>query len=292
MHKYPFKIAAMMCVLNEEEYVKYAIKQVVDIVNDVIVVLGRKPWNWQQYDMPFEYDKTEEIVQKLAKEYNNIHILWAPSPALGDTNTAKAYQNAHRQHAIEKIKQLYPNEEYRYCFWLDADEFYTEQGLDALLQVVNRYKIVYNSFSVPFRFYWRSFCYQLILEKPIRRVNRVFRIYDDTHYRIGKYNKISSVQPNYRLMPEQVLCHHMTTCRGEESMYFKILTRAYAENRIPQLTSWYKNVFLKWADNREMKNLHPTSPGAYKKAVRLDLNKEDFPTILKTHPYYEMEVIE
>lgn len=291
MHKHPYKIAAMMCALNEEEYIEYAMKQVIDVVNDVIVVLGKKPWNWQQYNTPFEYDRTEKIVRKLAKKHDNIHILWAPDPVSDGTNTAKAHQNAHRQHAIDKIKQLYPDEEYRYCFWLDADEFYTEQGLNTLLQTVSYYRAIYNSFSVPFRFYWRSFRYQLVLEKPIRRVNRIFRIFDDTHYRIGKYNKISSVEPNYEMAPGQVLCHHMTTCRAEESMHFKILTRAYAENRVPQLTSWYENIFLKWADHREMRNLHPTSPGAYKKAVRLDLSKEDFPTVLKTHPYYKMEVI-
>ena len=84
----------------------------------------------------------------------------------------------------------------------------------------------------------------------------------------------------------------MTTCRTKESMKFKICTRAYAENRVPTLTGWYTNVFLKWADNKKMENLHPTNPPVYSRAVRLDLEKEKFPEVLRKHPYRHLEVIE
>lgn len=291
MHKHPFKIAAMICALNEEEYIEYAIQQVIGVVDDIIVVLGTKPWNWKK-DVPFEYDKTEQIVRRLGQTNTNIHILWAPVPVFAkDKNDAKACQNAQRQIALDKIKQLYPNEKYRYCFWLDADEFYTKEGLEKLLQIVDKNKEHYNSFSVPFRFYWRSFQYKLVFKEPVRRVNRVFRVWDDTHYRVGKYNKISSAPPSYEINPQEIKCHHMTTCRTEESMRFKILTRAYAEGRETRLLNWYNNVFLEWPNNKNMVNLHPTHPPVYKKAVYVDLDKEDFPTILKIHPYYEMEVI-
>ena len=85
----------------------------------------------------------------------------------------------------------------------------------------------------------------------------------------------------------------MTTCRTPESMLFKICTRAYAENRVDQMTNWHNNVFLKWADNTAMEDLHPTNPPVYKRASRLDHNtdKYPFPEHLKLHPYYKMEIV-
>ena len=92
------------------------------------------------------------------------------------------------------------------------------------------------------------------------------------------------------MIVEDVVCHHLTACRKEETMKLKIFTRTYSENNMDKLRTWYNDVFLGWPNNRNMRELHPTNAQAYEHAFKLPSDAE-FPEILKIHPYYNMDIV-
>jgi hypothetical protein len=64
-----------------------------------------------------------------------------------------------------------------------------------------------------------------------------------------------------------VWCRHLSYVRTDAEIREKIRLSGHAHEMNPE---WYDRVWKAWDDNRELENLHPVHPSAYRKAMRCE----------------------
>lgn len=106
-------ITAHCLVKNEENFVWYAIKSVIDFVDKIIV-----------FDTG-SADKTVEIIQGLVKEYPNKIIFEEKGPM------DKKRHTALRQEMVDKTTT-------DWFMVLDGDEVWTERGMEEAVEIINK----------------------------------------------------------------------------------------------------------------------------------------------------------
>jgi len=99
-------------------------------------------------------------------------------------------------------------------------------------------------------------------------------------------NDITSVGPIYEFSPEEAVFYHFSYARSSKAMDEKFVTFSHAHQILPD---WVEKVWRPWPNNREMENIHPVDPPKFPKALKV--STDDFPEILKSHPYYGIDLI-
>lgn len=279
------KIAAVYCVYNEEEYIEYSIRSIVEFVDRVVVLLGQLPYaayNAQAREQFHVSDCTEAIVTRLIQEYPKITLV------KGTWDSELEHRNAGVQLCRRTGMQYY--------FLVDGDEVYRRDHLDRLREDIRRHPRV-GQFIIKCDTFWRSFRYRIPASQLSWMPRRVFKL--TSWSRLGKStiplprparftgnNKTDSWGSVYHIPPERVIFYHFSYARRPEKMYEKLRTFSHA-HEIP--TTWYERVWTAWAQDRGMTNLNPVDPPKFPQAVYQD--PSDLPEILRRHPYYAQEVI-
>lgn len=279
------RLAAVYCVYNEEEYIEYSIRSIVDFVDQIFVLLGKLPYSSynararERFQVP---DRTEDIVVTLAKEYPKITL-------------QKGLWDAELDHRNAGLR-LCLQERIDYYFLVDGDEVYHQDHLANLREELLARPNV-GQFIIKCDLFWRSFRYRIPARELMWMPRRLFKL---TRWsRLGKSaiplplpcrftgnNKTNSWGPVYHVDPERVKFYHFSFARRPEKMREKLLTYSHAHE---VLDGWFERVWLRWPEHRDMTNLNPVDPPKLPRALYQD--PSDLPAVMATHPYARQEII-
>jgi len=278
------KIAAVYCIYNEEDYIEYSIKSIYDFVDKIVICLSLAPYaayNPQAKQMQFKKDKTEQIIDRISSSDDKFKII-------KDTwNEQIEHRNRGMEYCIDNG--------YDYYFLIDGDEVYREEHLKIIAKELAAHPEV-GSFVIKCTIFWRSFRYRIPAEKVAWCPRRIFKV---TPYRkiwglklpyqcrFTGINKTNSIGCVYQIPPEKAIFYHFSYAKSAKNMQEKLSTFPHAQEI---LNGWYENIWLKWPKKRQMPNVHPTNPEKFPKVKYVE--PEDLPEVMKTHPYYKMDIIE
>ncbi|MFH1046624.1 MAG: glycosyltransferase [Candidatus Omnitrophota bacterium] len=278
------KIAAVYCVYNEEDYIEYSIKSIYDFVDKIVVCLGQAPYiayNPRAREVVTQRDRTKEIVQQLAKGDPKFHLIegtWA---------SEIEHRNAGMQYCLAN--------HFDYYFLIDGDEVYRADHLRAIAKIIAANPKV-GTFVVRCPIFWRSFKCRIPAEKVAWCPRRIFKITAKRNILGLKFpypirfigeNKTNSLGEVLHIPIEQAVFYHFSYAKTPRTMKEKLSTFSHAHEI---LSGWYENIWLKWPQNRAMQSVHPTDPPKF---PRVDyVEPADLPEVMKSHPFYRMEIIE
>ena len=279
------KIAAVYCVYNEEEYIDYSIRSIADFVDVIFVLLGTAPYQAYNADARRQFqqaDRTETIVEALAQSCPKVVLV------KGAWDSEQEHRNAGMRFCRRARADYY--------FLVDGDEVYRRDHLAALREELTAHPEA-GQFVIKCHLFWRSFRYRFpaqALGWMPRRVFKVTRI-----SRLGNSwiplpwpcwftgnNKTNSWGTVHHILPERVVFYHFSYARRPEKMREKLLTFSHAHEIRP---GWFERVWLRWPQARGMTAIHPIDPPKFGQAVYQDV--ADLPDVMRSHPYFEQEVI-
>ncbi|MBN3039016.1 MAG: glycosyltransferase [Candidatus Omnitrophica bacterium] len=278
------KIAAVYSIYNEEDYIEYSIRSIYDFVDKIVISLGQAPYiayNPKARQTVTERDRTKEIVQRLAHKDNKFHIIE------GLWSSETEHRNAGMKYCLEN--------DFDYYLLIDADEVYRKDHLQAVSKRIAANPQV-GTFVIRCPIFWRSFKYRIPPQRIAWCPRRIFKItrkrnilgiklpYDCRF--IGE-NKTNSLGEVMHIPPEEAVFYHFSYAKTPKVMKEKLSTFSHAHEI---LDGWYDNVWSRWSPNSDMRNIHPTEPTKFPAAEYRE--PDDLPEVMKSHPYYNMEVIE
>lgn len=278
------KIAAVFCIYNEEEYLEVAVRAILPGVEQVVICLGLSPYTAYRAEgslEPFPPDGTEKIVDRLAREFpGKIQVIKENWPS----------QMEHRDAGLKRCLDLGMD----YHFLVDGDEVYREDHLRHIRKTVAEHPEV-GTFIIKCHTFWRSFHYRIPPEILTWRPRRLFKL---TRHRrilgipfphrlrfIGA-NDLNSIGTLYEFPPGEAAFYHFSYARSANRLREKLATFPHAREI---LGGWIERIWCTWPHQREMENIHPTDPPKFPKAVQLPL--DDLPPVMKSHPYYALDII-
>lgn len=277
------KIAAVYCVYNEEEYLAYSVRSVLPAVEEVILCLGSAPYTAYSKEGTrlFPPDGTGRIVDTLAREFpQKIQVIpWAwPS------------QIEHREAGLQRCLETGMD----YYFLVDGDEVYRPDHLQKIRQTLQDRPEV-GTFILKCHTFWRSFRYRIPPDQLSWRPRRIFKLTRSRRLlglplphrlRFVGINDLNSLGPVHEFPPEEAAFYHFSYARSPARMREKLATFPHAQQI---LSGWYERVWLAWPSHRRMRNIHPTDPPKFPEAIYRD--PSDLPEIMRSHPYYALDVI-
>ena len=276
------KITAVFCVYNEQEYLEWAVRGILPGVERVIILLGLQPYDAynpkaREISRP---DGTEAIVDRLAASHPKITVV------KGVWSSEVEHRNAGMKICLENGTDYY---------WLvDGDEVYREDQMRNIREDIQKHPEA-GTFIVKCHIFWRSFRYRIPAQQMSWRPRRIFKMTRNRnilglkfpyHLKFTGQNQTNSIGPVYELPPERAVFYHFSYARSAAAMRDKFRTFSHA-HEIPE--EWVNNVWEKWPADRRMPNIHPIDPPKFPQAVFQ--MPDDFPEILKKHPYYAQEII-
>ena len=278
-------IAAVYCIYNEEEYIEYSIRSIVEFVDRIYVLLGAAPYSAYNAAARAQFrtaDQTEAIVRALARRLPAITLI-------------TGVWDSEREHRNAGLRQCFADG-HGYYFLVDGDEVYRQDHLANLREEIASHPTV-GQFIIKCDLFWRSFRYRIPAQDLAWMPRRVFKL---TRWStVGKAglplpircrftgnNKTNSVGAVRHLDPARVLFYHFSFARRPDKMREKLLTYSHAHE---VLNGWFERVWLRWPQQRDMRDLNPVDPPKLPQAVYRD--PSDLPEVLRSHPYYTQEII-
>ena len=279
------KIAAVYCVYNEEEYLEYSIRSILEFVDRVFVLLGTAPYaryNPQARGQFARQDRSEVIVAALASRHPKIALV-------------KGVWDSEIEHRNAGLR-LCAAAGMEYYFLVDGDEVYRRDHLANLREDILARPHV-GQFIIKCDLFWRSFRYRIVADDLAWMPRRVFKLTRwsalgksgiplPVRCRFTGNNKTNSWGPVFHLDPRRVIFYHFSFARSPEKMREKLLTYSHAHEI---LEGWYERVWLRWPEDREMANLNPVDPPKLPRAVFRE--PSDLPDVMTSHPYARQEII-
>ena len=148
---------------------------------------------------------------------------------------------------------------------VDADEVYDPEGLAEAIDVAG--KMQQKRFRVPFVHLWRSFgwaCTDAMMPIRIWKPNGRGEI------------SLSGLTPVY----------HFGYAQKPETIRYK---EAIHGHKPEWREAWLEEKFLAWRPGSDVNDVHPTCKGIWNPQR---FSRDGLPAIMRTHPYWDLEVIE
>ncbi|MDH7602776.1 MAG: methyltransferase domain-containing protein, partial [Armatimonadota bacterium] len=233
-------VAAVYCIHDDDSWLLESIESVYNVCDAIYVLVSESPW----FGEPGDYESVLRRLAGFPDTLNKIRIVkgcWK--------------SEAEQRNAGLNILQ---EENFAYCLVIDADEVYDAADLMRLFRIAQRHPDV-DCWHVEMDTYWKSWKYRIDpreqLKPPVLlRVGR------------AKFVQNRNVCECKRGLvgPDVVVCHHLSYARSDAKLLRKLATFSHAEEL---LSGWYENVWKKWDTDRSLRNLHPTHPPVYLRAV-------------------------
>ena len=250
--------AAVYCVYDDTTWLRASLESVYGTVDAIYFLIGDRPWNGE----PTDTSATRNIVREFPDPDNKIKIIegsW--------TNEAD-----QRNAGLDILKEA----GFTYCFVIDADEIYDPAELKRMMELaVSRQDV--DCWHMKWDTYWKTPQYRIDPREPFEPIVFV---------KIGtvRFNKNrTAVEGKHGLIPPEAgICHHLSYARSDGEVLKKITTFSHAREVKP---GWFEKVWKKWDSDHSLKNLHPTHPHAYQRAVEQPYSA--LPPVLRTveQPY-------
>jgi hypothetical protein len=82
----------------------------------------------------------------------------------------------------------------------------------------------------------------------------------------GRFTHARDVDSQSRAVIDETvaICHHLSYARNNDELQLKLSSFSHAAEVLP---GWYENVWLRWDEDPDMRDLHPTHPSCYARAI-------------------------
>jgi GT2 family glycosyltransferase/tetratricopeptide (TPR) repeat protein len=202
----------------------------------IIAFVSRVPWNGEVGD----WERTAEIAEGAGAE---VH--------LGDWSS----ENEHRRAAIAESRAR----GYDYMLIPDGDEIVEDRLLETLLRVAD--EELGDRVYVEWDTYWKS-------PEYVIRPREGFRPCLMINLKRARQTHLRDHEGGCPLFldSEHGIVHHLSYVGPDERIQRKTSTWSHRDEVVP---GWWEDVWCAWDNDRNMKDLHPTHPGAYKRAMRI-----------------------
>ncbi|MCX8052609.1 MAG: glycosyltransferase, partial [Armatimonadetes bacterium] len=233
------KFAAVYCVYDDDAWLADSVESIYDACDAVYVLISSRPWHGE----PTDNSMLIETVHRLNDPHRKIRLVQ------GTWQTEAEQRNA----GLEILR----NDGFDYCLVIDADEVYDTTDLKRMMRLVAKYRDV-DCWHVEMDTYWKSWRYRIAPREPLKPP--VFLKVD------RRFTENRNVEDCKRgLIPPDVgICHHLSYARTDDQLLRKISTFSHA-NEVRD--GWYENVWKRWDIDPSLRNLHPTHPTAYQRAI-------------------------
>ncbi len=171
-------------------------------------------------------------------------------------------ETSHRRHAYEEAKA----KGYRYALIPDGDEVIETKLLETLTKIADAQ--IAERVHAYMDTYWKSARYVI---RPREQLAPAILI-DLTQVEHIYIRDFQGGRP-ITLAPDHGVIHHLSYAGPDERIHRKITTWSHKHELVPD---WYHNVWLKWDQDKTLRDFHPTHPQAYGMAERIET-----PEILK-----------
>lgn len=228
------KIACVTVAYCEERFIPKFIQSMQDRVDEIVVLNSLIPWHGREYA---EQDNTANIAHSLGA-----------TVITGDWETEEDQRNAGQEYCSS----------YDWIIVLDPDEFIIEEDWQKLLNFLETAELPAYVAGRQHT-YWK---HGYVIDPP------------------EDYTQIIAVRPSVRFVDKRVVdspwdyspidLHHFSWARSDLEVWRKITSYGHADEFDPNV--WMSEIWLDWV--QEMENLHPLTPEALKRAIRVDLPEE------------------
>lgn len=245
-------IGAVYCVYHDYLWLKTSVASIYEVVDRIFFLVGKFPWNGAAEDNSYTLD----LIRNLPDPEKKCRLI------IGEWKT----QPAQRNFGLELLEK----EKIELCLVIDADEIYET---DVLSQAINNHcgdKEI-QVWHLHWITYWKSPFYRIApLEKY--RPPVILRV------GAGKFTEYRNLlSDKHRLIPpRECIIHHLSYARPN----YLIRRKVNSVSASPLINpGWYQDVWLKWDQDRSLKNLHPVTPHEFQQAQLME--QEFYPTILE-----------
>lgn len=214
------KFAVATIAYNESEYIQAVVRNWTDIpgVDKHLVLVSTKPWNGEAV----EDDGTADLAREAGAD---VEVDFWESEA------------DQRNHAIARLW------DYDYIIIVDADELYTREAQDKLLELMNN----------PIDRSYRTDKYV-----PAFRIRRMITYWKNSDYVLDppdRHKPVIAIDPKQLYCHEHRMfgvdyapliddaCHHMSWAKSDAKIKEKIQSFSHADSI---REGWYENVWGKW----------------------------------------------
>jgi len=243
---------AFFCLHYGSDYLSYAIRSIIDVVDKVFIAYSPTPSHGHQgsSDNPDSKQKCYEA----AHQNNSTHkIHWIEGKW--------AHEGDHR----DSVFRTYPNA--RLISVVDADEIWHTDQFAAMQEWCLSQPAF--AFKQKLRTLWRSFNW----------------IVDD-EMMPDRFYRLDQPRGTFRYTPREIgIFYHFGYARKPENIRYKLSIHGH-KNELK--ARWFEDKYLAWSPNNNIGDLHPTCNNIWNAKP---FDKSLLPTILENHPYRNLEVI-
>lgn len=227
------KFAAAIIAYNEESMIEGCLDGLVDI--PVFVSLS-SPWQGVHRG----FDRTHEIALRM-----------------GATVFSKNFKSEsdQRNYLMEKIQLA----GYDYAFIIDADEYYTREGIKKAMEFIEKNPDTLRFNVGPVVYFWKNTEWEIV-----PKYNNVIPACYRADVRVPKSGNRNFHSPLTKVLPADTVMYHFSYAGKDDRILNKLEHFSHANEMDP---AWFKRVWKQWTP--EMQNLCPRKGGehAYKRAI-------------------------
>ena len=262
------KTIAYTALLYGSDYLPYAIRSIIDYVDEYWVLYTENPSHGHRGGgVPKPQRESRENLYRIATLAAGNKLHWI------DGNWH--YEGQHR----DTIFEVCPDADM--ILVLDSDEIWTD-GLPFV--AINFWKMNWNhlalppyrNYRVPIIHYWRSF-HRCVLYDPAYPVRVIYPQVEGGEAVLDSFDKWGC-QGNQQI-------NHMGYAIRPDLMRYKLSIHGH-KNEFPDIEKWYQGKFLA----NEQEDCHPVG-SEYWNPETVD-PMDHLPQFMQEHPFYEMDVIE
>lgn len=256
------KIAALYCVYNEEDYIEYSLRSVYSEMDKIVICLNvGRPW----YGEREKSDKTLEIIENFKDYERKITLVkgeWLSEPE-------------QRNEALSRV-----NGEVSHCLIIDGDEVWERAHLKRLKEIAYSNPHI-GQLAVRMNTYWKSPLYRIDPAEPYTPI---------VISRVTPYTSFTGLRQTnefpIQLIPRELaILYHFSYAKSSETIKKKIENFSHAPEVV---RNWFEEVWLKWDEDNQLENLHPTHPYCYKRAIYE--SPEHLPKVMRNHPFVKQKI--
>ncbi|HMN13696.1 MAG TPA: hypothetical protein PKD55_15385 [Bellilinea sp.] len=248
------QIAAHVLAYNVTRTLRAVLENISPHVQKIYIAHPLRPWGYVEHSRSTKVNPTarDDILE--ATKGLNVEVIQ------GDWETEEETRNA----CLKRAKE----DGFDWLLTQDADEFYTEHSWGLILKHLKK-SFHEDHFVTTWYNFWKSCQYVVVGPNgEIKGTNAGFavRCRKDASF---KRSRITSFdRPSVLDYP----CFHYGYVRTDAEIQEKVSTWAHA-NEFDALR-WYRVKWANWSENT--KNLHPTAPWIWKRAIRFPGEQPDF----------------
>lgn len=234
------RIGALCVIYQDDVWLASALSRVMPEVDVTLVVQSVDPWNGPRYR-----DNTDGVLRDLAQTgHVQVHM--------GSFRTERDQRNF----GLRLLETMG-------CDWtliVDADEIWTAHGLRSLTAAIRstEYAVDQVQFRAPWYTYWKSHHWRIEPPESFQPIVAV----RTSQVRFTRARQTDCDTRKSALLGRPEYLHHMSYARSDTQILRKIQSFSHSHEIVP---GWYDDVWRSWTPS--MRNIHPTTPSAFRQAV-------------------------